>query len=313
MEPSHPIVASVELGGTKCVCLLGHSPGSILDRRRIPTDAPDETLAAIEAVLDEWRGGPRPFTALGIAAFGPLDLDPASPSWGHVAATPKPGWRGIDIAGRLQRRFGVPIGFDTDVDGAALAEGRWGAARGLTDYAYVTVGTGIGVGLVARNRPVGGFSHAEAGHIRIARAPGDDWPGICPFHGDCVEGLASGPAIASRLGRPAAEAQPDDPVWPLVAHALAQLFHGLVLVAAPRLILAGGGVMEAQPQLFPMVRAALRASLAGYVRLPEGGYVVAPGLGSLAGPCGGLALALDALDALEGEPNEGAGRARISA
>jgi fructokinase len=310
VHPINPIVASVELGGTKCVCLLGAGPDSIVDRRRIPTGAPEETLAAIEAVLDEWRAGPRPFTALGIAAFGPLDLDPTSPGWGHVAATPKPGWRGIDLASRLKRRFGVPTGFDTDVDGAALAEGRWGAARGLADYAYVTVGTGIGVGLIARGRPVGGFSHAEAGHVRIVRAAGDHWPGSCPFHSDCVEGLASGPAIAARLGRPAAEAEPDDPVWPLVAHALAQLFHGLALIAAPRLILAGGGVMEAQPQLFPMVRAALRASLADYVRLPEGDYVVPPGLGPLAGPCGGLALGLDALEAQA--PAE-TGHARLSA
>lgn len=297
MPHPDPIVASVELGGTKCVCLLGSGPDAIADRRRIPTGAPEATLAAIESVLDEWQEGPRRFAALGIAAFGPVDLDPGSPTWGHVAATPKPGWRGVDLAGRLRRRFAVPTGFDTDVDGAALAEGRWGAARGLADFAYVTVGTGIGVGLVARGRPVGGFSHAEAGHIRIARAPGDDWPGSCPFHGDCVEGLASGPAIAARIGRPAAEAAADDPVWPLVAHALAQLFHSLALVAAPRLILAGGGVMDSQPQLFPMVREALRRSLADYVTLPAGDYVVPPGLGALAGPCGGFALALDALDA----------------
>jgi fructokinase len=302
MAESDPVLASVELGGTKCICLLGSGPDAIIDRRRIATGAPEATLAQIEEVLEGWRVGPRPFAALGIAAFGPLDLDPASPGWGRVAATPKPGWRGVDLAGRLQRRFGVPTGFDTDVDGAALAEGRWGAARGLADFAYVTVGTGIGVGLVARGRPVGGFSHAEAGHIRIVRAPGDDWPGSCPYHGDCVEGLASGPAIAARLGRPAAEAAADDPVWPLVAHALAQLFHGLVLVAAPRLILAGGGVMESQPQLFPMVRAKLRESLADYVALPEGDYVAPPGLGALAGPCGGFALALDALGDARPEP-----------
>jgi fructokinase len=304
-----PNVASVELGGTKCVCLLGSGPNGIIDRVRIPTGAPEATLTAIESVLDEWRGSPHPFAAIGIAAFGPLDLDPGSPTWGHVGATPKPGWRGVDLAGRLGRRFCVPTGFDTDVDGAALAEGRWGAACGLADYAYVTVGTGIGVGLVAHGRPVGGFSHPEAGHIRVARSPGDGWPGSCPFHGDCVEGLASGPAIAARIGRPAADAAPDDPVWPLVADALAQLFHSLALIAAPRLILAGGGVMESQPQLFPMVRAALRRSLADYVALPEGDYVVPPGLGAMAGPCGGLALAHDALVQASPEP----GHARLPA
>lgn len=309
MADSHPVLASVELGGTKCICMLGSGPNSILDRRRIETGDPEATLARIEQILMEWRRGPRPFVALGIAAFGPLDLDPASPTWGSVAATPKPGWRGVDLAGRLQRRFGLPTGFDTDVDGAALAEGRWGAAQGLADFAYVTVGTGIGVGLVSGGRPILGFTHAEAGHIRVARAPGDSWPGACPFHGDCVEGLASGPAIAARLGRPAAEAGPDDPVWPLVASALAQMCHSLVLIAAPRLIIAGGGVMDSQPQIFPMLRTQLRESLAGYVALPEGDYVVPPGLGALAGPCGGFALALDAL----GEPRAESIHARPAA
>jgi fructokinase len=295
MANAGPVVASVELGGTKCVCLLGHGPDAVIDRRRIATGAPEPTMAAIEAALDEWQAAPRAFAALGIAAFGPIDIDPASPKWGHVAATPKPGWRGVDLAGRLLRRYRVPTGFDTDVDGAALAEGRWGAARGLDAFAYVTVGTGIGAGLVSQGRPVVGFSHGEAGHIRIARAAGDDWPGACPFHGGCVEGLASGPAIAARIGRPAAEAAADDPVWPLVAHALAQLCHSLALIAAPRKILFGGGVMDAQPQLFPMIRESLRRSVAGYIDLPAGDYVVPPGLGSMAGPCGGFALALDAL------------------
>ena len=289
-------LASVELGGTKCVCLLGRGPEAVDDRRRIPTENPERTLAAIEAVLDEWGAG-RGFAALGIASFGPIDVDRGSAGWGRMKATTKPGWSGADVAGRLGRRYGVPIAFDTDVNGAALAEGRWGAAQGLDSFAYVTVGTGIGVGLVAGGRPVGGFSHPEAGHMRVARRRGDDWPGFCTFHGDCVEGLASGPAIAARLGHPAADAPPDHPVWGLVADTLAQLCHNLALVAAPRRILLGGGVMEAQPHLFARIRAALDASLAGYFPLPDGDYVVPPGLGGLAGPCGGIALALGALAA----------------
>ena len=201
------------------------------------------------------------------------------------------------MAGRLRRRYAVPTGFDTDVNGAALAEGRWGAARGLEDFAYITVGTGIGVGLIVKGRPIGGFSHAEAGHLRIGRAPGDDWPGACTFHGDCVEGLASGPAIAARLGLDPASIDADHCAWPLVAHALAQMLHNLVLTAAPRLILIGGGVMEAQPHLFPLIRAALGQSLNSYVAVPDGDFVRPPELGAMAGPCGAIALGLDALGA----------------
>ena len=297
MSDHPPLIAAVELGGTKCVCLLGSGPDEIVDRRRIPTGGPEETLGAIEATLDGWQAGPRPFAALGIASFGPADVDPGSPTWGGILATPKPGWKGADVAGRLRRRHAVPTGFDTDVNGAALAEGRWGAARGLADFAYITVGTGIGVGLIAKGWPIGGFSHAEAGHLRIGRAPGDSWPGACPFHGDCVEGLASGPAIAARLGRDPATIDADHEAWPLVAHALAQMLHNLVLTAAPRLILIGGGVMEAQPHLFPLIRAALGQSLNNYVTLPEGEFVRPPELGSMAGPCGAIALGLDALGA----------------
>lgn len=295
-----PLVAGVELGGTKCLCLLGTGPDDIWDERRFPTGAPEATLAAIEAALDEWRGA-HDVAALGIASFGPIANHRASPDWGRMRRTPKPGWSGADLVGRLARPLGVPVGFDTDVNGAALAEGRWGAARGLDDFAYVTVGTGVGVGLIVHGRPAGGFAHGEAGHLRIARAPGDDWPGACPFHGDCVEGLASGPAIAARLGRDPAGAAPDDPVWTLVAHSLAQLAHNLVLTAAPRRILLGGGVMTARPELFPRIREALVASLAGYVELPAEDFVAPPGLGVLAGPCGALALALDALAAEEAQ------------
>ena len=285
-------VAAVELGGTKCVLALASGPDGMLDHRRLPTEDPETTLQAIEAVLDEWGGG---FAALGIACFGPIVLDRDSGDWGRIAATPKPGWAGTDVARRLSLRYGVPTAFDTDVAGAALAERRWGAARDLEDFAYVTVGTGIGVALVARGRLIGGFMHPEAGHVRVARRRGDDWRGVCPFHDGCAEGLASGPAIEARLGRPASEAGPDHPVWDDVAEILAQLCQILALVAAPRRILLGGGVMTAQPHLFARIRKVLTASLGGYVTLPETDYVVPPGLGALAGPYGGIALALDAL------------------
>ena len=292
-----PLIAGIELGGTKINCILARGPEEILDEVRIPTTRPDETLAAVEAVLDRWQG----FVALGIASFGPVSIDRGAGDYGHITSTPKPGWAGTDIARRLERHSGVPTGFHTDVVGAALAEARWGAAKGLRDVAYVTVGTGIGVGLIAGGRPVDGLTHAEFGHIRPVRAPGDDWVGNCPFHGACLEGLAAGTAIAARTGQPASELGADHPAWDGVAHALGQLLHTLVLTGVPRRIVMGGGVMVGTNHLFPRVRAAMTKSLAGYVALPEVAladtYVVPPALGGNAGPLGAILLGEQALAA----------------
>jgi fructokinase len=292
-----PLIAGVERGGTKINCILARGPDAIADEVQIPTTSPEQTLAAIEAVLDRWHG----FVALGIASFGPISIDRSFEHYGHVNATPKPGWAQADVARRLARRTAVPTGFHTDVFGAALAEARWGGAAGLVDLAYVTVGTGIGVGLIAGGKPVDGLTHSEFGHIRVARVPGDAWPGVCPFHGDCLEGLASGPAIAARAGNPAETLSPGDLVWDGVAHALGQLVHTLVLTGVPRRIVMGGGVMVGTAHLFPRVRAAMTASLAGYVPLDEithaDSYIVPPGLGDKAGPLGAIVLAEQALHA----------------
>jgi fructokinase len=290
-----PLYAGVELGGTKCVCTLARGHEEILDQVTVPTTSPDETLAAIERTLLEWHRA-RQVQALGIGSFGPIDLDRHSETYGSITSTPKPGWRGADVAGRLQRTLDIPAGFDTDVNGAALAESRWGAGQGLRDLAYVTVGTGVGVGLICDGKPVHGFGHPEVGHIRIARMPGDDWRGSCPFHGDCVEGLAAGPAIKARLGvEHLHDFPPDHPVWETVAWALAQLCHALVCTAAPGTILIGGGVVTGQPHLVERTGQLLVESLAGYVSLPAGrSYVQAPGLGSQAGPLGSIALAMEA-------------------
>jgi len=300
MNVSRPLLCGVEFGGTKCVCLLGADPEDIRAQTVLPTgiDA-DETLQHIAEVLRAWKKTHGPFDAIGLASFGPLNLRAASRSYGHIVSTIKPGWSGVDIVGRLGRIHGVPVGFNTDVNGAALAEGRWGSARNLADFAYVTVGTGVGVGLVVGGQPVFGCNHCELGHVRIARRRGDLWPGICPFHGDCVEGLASGPAIAARAGLMAEDVPDDSPVWELAEHALAQLFHTMVLATAPRRILVGGGVAQARPQILGHARRLLIASLNGYLDLEalSGGidrYIVAPGLGALAGPLGALALAADA-------------------
>jgi fructokinase len=288
----------VELGGTKCVCILGTGPDDVRAVERLPTGEREQTLRQIEAVLDRWRAEHAP-QALGIASFGPLDLRPGSDKYGFITTTTKGGWRDTDIAHRLMRRAGVPTSVDTDVNGAARAEGRWGAGRDLDDFAYVTVGTGVGVGSIVRGRSVFGINHTELGHIRVARRRGDTFAGVCPFHGDCIEGLASGPAIEARAGVPGPQLPADHPAWDDVAHDLAQLLHTIVLTTAPARILLGGGVMAGQEHLFRRIRQDLERSLNGYVVAPqlEQGlvqYVVPPGLGTMAGPLGALALAADA-------------------
>ena len=302
------LLAGLELGGTKCSCLIGTGPQDVRMHATVPTGSdPAATFAQIEAELRRGIEAHGPIHALGIASFGPIDRRRTSPHYGWITSTPKPGWRDTGVVPRLAH-LGVPVGFDTDVNGAALAEGRWGAARGLEDFAYVTVGTGVGVGLFVNGALVHGFLHPELGHIRVARRAGDTWPGACSFHGDCVEGLASGPAIAARAGAPAHSICAADAVWEGVIHALAQLLHTLVLATAPRRILLGGGVMEARPELLAGLRRELAASLNGYVPHEDLGvgidsYVTSPGLGSRAGALGALALAADAVgDSRAGAP-----------
>jgi fructokinase len=299
VSPQSKPLAGVELGGTKVVCVLGTGPDDVRAIERLPTGEREATLREVEAVFERWRpqhGSPR---ALGIASFGPVDLKPGSPTWGYITSTSKLAWRNTDVAQRLGRKLGMPVGLDTDVNGAALAEGRWGAAAGLEDYAYVTVGTGIGVGSIVRGRSIFGMNHTELGHIRVARVKGDIFPGVCPFHGDCIEGLASGPAIEARAGRPGSQLPPDHPAWDFVVHGLAQLMQTMVLTTAPARIFLGGGVVSAQTHLFERIQKELQRSLNGYVetsQLEKGltQYIVPPGLGTMSGPLGALALAADA-------------------
>lgn len=289
------IVAGVELGGTKCVATLGRG-GEIVEQQTVPTTSPDETLGALRKTLQRWWND-RGFEALGVASFGPVDLVSHSPTYGFITTTAKQQWAHADILSPLTRRFPVPLGFDTDVNAAALAEIRWGAGRELDDFAYITVGTGVGVGLIVNGRPVHGFSHPELGHIRVARRSGDDWPGACPFHGDCVEGLASGASLEARLqGISVSDLPADDPVWDLVADPLAQLCHVLVCGFAPRRIVLGGGVLSKQPHLLLRIEQMLVDSMAGYLSLPgDGPYLGAPALGERAGPLGSIAIGLTAL------------------
>jgi len=289
------LYAGAELGGTKCVLLLAGGPDDIVEREQVPTTSVDETLAAMEVVLVKWQDK-RGFKSLGIGSFGPLDLDPTSSTYGQITTTPKPGWTGAPVLERLQRAAGVASAIDTDVNGAALAEMRWGSGRDFEDFAYITVGTGVGVGLIVNGQPTRGFAHCELGHIRPARLAGDDWPGSCPYHGDCVEGLAAGPALKARLGDTDPSQLPTDhPVWESVAWAIAQMCHAIVCASAPRAIAIGGGVVSGNPHLLDKIDSMLVASLAGYLRLPEAKpYVRAPELGDKAGPLGAIALAMNA-------------------
>lgn len=284
------LTAGVELGGTKCIAILADGPGRIAAQASVPTTDPGTTLAGLRAILESWR--PR-FASIGIGAFGPLDLDITSPGYGSLRGTPKAGWDGVNLVSAFAG-LGAEVHIDTDVNGAALAEGAWGAAQRLNSWTYITVGTGVGVGTIIDRRPVAGLGHSEAGHLRVSRLPGDDWPGACPFHGDCVEGLASGPAIAARAGVPGEALEPESPAWDSVLHALAGLCHNLVLTAAPQRILVGGGVVASRPDLLPQLRSRLLASLGGYAfaALIEGddNYLGAPGLGRLAGPLGAIAI-----------------------
>lgn len=281
-------IAGIELGGTKVVVAAGTGPDDLTPPVRIPTTDPASTMAAIIGALE----GLGPFDAIGIASFGPLCLDPADPEGLRITKTPKPGWSQTLLVAPLAQRFGVPVYLDTDVNGAALGEGRWGAAQGLADFAYITVGTGIGVGLVVNGAPVHGLLHPEAGHILVRRDPGKDpFTGHCPFHGDCLEGLASGPAIAARVGRPAEELADDHPVWALVGDYIGQLCASLLLVTSPRRIILGGGVGQ-RADVRKAALGSARAYLAGYLQSPvlAGDFIVAPGLGDRAGVLGALTI-----------------------
>ena len=288
--------AGVELGGTKCVCTLAYGPDRIIDQQRVPTTVPSETLPAILSILHRWKRE-RGFNALGIGSFGPIDLNPRSAHHGQILKTNKAGWPGTDVRTILSQAFAVPVGFDTDVNAAALAEIEWGCATGLEDFAYVTVGTGVGVGLIVHGKPTRGIGHSELGHIRVPRLPSDDLTSVCGFHSDCVEGLASGTALAARLaGRDIAAVSAEDPVWEPIVHTLAILCHTLVCATGPLRIAIGGGVVSGQRHLLNRINAALVESLGDYMPLPGGGdYVVAPRLGDLAGPLGSIALATGAL------------------
>jgi fructokinase len=286
------MLGSIEAGGTKFLCGVGTGPDD-LETIQIPTTTPSATL---DACIDFFRPRRPHLAAIGIASFGPVDLNPDSWTYGYITSTPKSGWRNCDIAGAVRKSLGVPVGFDTDVNGAALGEARWGAAQGLSDFIYLTVGTGIGGGAVANGRVVHGLVHPEMGHIRVPHDRSrDPFDGGCPFHGDCLEGLASGPAIEKRWGISARELPATHPGVALEAHYLALGIANWVCTLSPQRVVLGGGVMQ-QAQLFPLIRAELLELLNGYVQAGEitecvDHYVVPARLRGRAGVVGGLLLA----------------------
>lgn len=289
------LLGGIEAGGTKIVCAVGSGPQHVLAQERFPTTSPGDTIGrALDFFRDHETDGE--LQALGIAAFGPLDPRPESPTYGYITSTPKSGWENTDFAGPVEAALGVPVAFDTDVNGAALGEWRWGAAQGLDTFIYLTVGTGIGGGGMVRGQLMHGLVHPEMGHIRLPHDwQADPYPGRCPYHGDCLEGMASGPAIADRWGRPGEELPEDHSAWELEATYLAYALVNFITTLSPQRIILGGGVMK-QRQLFPMIRRKVFDLLNGYVQAPAileeiDSYIVPPALGGRAGVLGAFALA----------------------
>jgi fructokinase len=288
------LYGGIEAGGSKWVCAVGNGPGGVRETTTFPTTEPDETIARAVAFFAA-NGS---VEAIGIGSFGPIDPRRSSRSFGFITTTPKPGWAQTNVAGRLQQSLDVPVAFDTDVNAAALGEHRWGAGVGLDSFCYVTVGTGIGGGVVANGGLVHGLIHPEVGHMRIPHdRVADPFPGCCPYHGDCFEGLASGEAMRERWGRGAPELDDEAP-WDLEAHYLALGLANVICTTSPQRIILGGGVMK-EPTLLARVQQRLREVLADYFDAPElkdeiGEFVVRPGLGERAGVLGAIALAQDA-------------------
>ena len=286
------LYGGMEGGGTKFVCAVGTGPDDIIADTRFPTTTPKETLAQAIAFFKKY-----PLAAIGLAPFGPLDLNRASPGYGSITATPKPGWSNADILGPFRQQFDLPMAFDLDVNAAAFGEFAWVPENhALGSLVYFTIGTGIGAGVLIHGKVVHGLTHPEAGHISLPHdRKKDPFPGICPFHGDCFEGLANGPAIAKRWGQPAQSLPADHPAWELEADYIARALTATIYLLSPQRIVLGGGVME-QPQLFPLIRQKVREYLNDYIASPVirdsmEGYIVPPGLGKRSGILGAMAMA----------------------
>jgi fructokinase len=283
----------IEAGGTKFVVGIAAAPDDIRETVRFNTASPAETIGSTIAWLRDAQLRHGALAAIGIASFGPIELDRSDPKWGYITTTTKPGWSNSDFGAFVGREMDLPVGFDTDVNGAALAEARWGAGRDQKISVYVTVGTGVGGGAIVDGKPLHGLSHPEMGHIRPQRHQSDlGFGGICPFHGDCLEGLASGPAIIKRWGVSLSELPADHEGHDIIAYYLAQMVGTLQSMMEPGRVILGGGVMGT-PGLIDRVRSAAKQLGGGYFKGKPEEIIVAPTLRDQAGLLGGLALAQD--------------------
>ncbi|MBE7680877.1 ROK family protein [Paenibacillus sp. P13VS] len=293
-------IGAIEAGGTKFVCGIGNEQGHMEEWCSFPTEHPEITLAKVS---DYFRD--KGVEAIGIGSFGPIDLKLDSPTYGYITTTPKSEWENCNVVGILKREFPVPFGWDTDVNAAALGEVTWGAAQGLDNCVYYTIGTGVGVGLIAGGKRIHGLLHPEGGHIRTRRHPQDHFAGLCKYHGDCLEGLAAGPAIEARWQTPGSELPTDHLAWEMESYYIAESITTSILLHSPQMIILGGGVMQ-QMHLFPMIREQVIHNLHGYVNVPEllqhiDQYIVPPGLGQHAGLYGALALGIEALNQVKAD------------
>ncbi|HJC48131.1 MAG TPA: ROK family protein [Candidatus Lachnoclostridium pullistercoris] len=283
---------ALEAGGTKMVCAIGNENGEILERISIPTETPETTLPAI---AEFFQG--KDIKALGIGCFGPIDVHKNSPTYGYITTTPKLAWRNCNIVGYLEDRLHVPTGFDTDVNGSMLGEATWGCARGLDTAIYITIGTGVGVGVLANGKLLHGMLHPEAGHLLLTPHPEDTYKGKCPYHGTCLEGMAAGPAIEDRWGKKAFDLADNPKVWEFESYYIAQALVSYILILSPQKIILGGGVMH-QEQLMPMIRSQVEKLLNGYLDTKElhdlEHYIVLPSLNDNQGIMGAIKLAMDA-------------------
>ena len=283
-------LGALEAGGTKMVCAIGDETGKIFEQISIPTETPEITMPKLIEYFKE-----KEIEALGIGCFGPIDLDKKSPTYGYITSTPKIPWRNYNIVGAFKEALNIPIGFDTDVNGSCLGEVTWGALKGLDSGIYITIGTGVGVGVYSGNKLLHNMLHPEAGHIPLAKHPEDKYEGKCPYHGCCFEGLAAGPAIEARWGKSAKELTDNDLVWEMEAYYIAQALVTYILTLSPRRIILGGGVMH-QLQLFPLIRKNVKAILNDYIQTKElenlDTYIVPAGLNDDQGIMGCLQLAV---------------------
>lgn len=288
------LFGALEAGGTKMVCAIGNENGEILERISIPTETPDITMPRM---AEFFKG--KDIAALGIACFGPIDLNRSSETYGYITTTPKLPWKNYDICGYFKKELNIPVGFDTDVNGSMLGEATWGCAKGLDTAIYITVGTGIGVGVLAGGSLLHGMLHPEAGHILMPVRPDDTYAGKCPYHGTCLEGMAAGPAIEARWGAPAKELADRPEVWDLEAYYLAHALTSYIMILSPQKIIMGGGVMH-QTQLMDKVRAYVKEMVNGYLVTKEledlENYIVLPSLDDNQGIMGALKLGMMELE-----------------